>query len=149
MDHPQIKLKLFEYLDGLIGAADKQLVEAHLQGCTDCRNQLENWGQISTTLLQPLRADNSELFVQKVMRQVRAYVLKDDAVQWHHFLRWAFPILALSVSGFVLTLAYTLRPVKLSPAALLIGESTSGTSIESLVNASTDDHLMDSALTEQ
>jgi anti-sigma factor RsiW len=149
MDHSQIKLKLFDYLDGPISREDKRIVEEHLQACTDCRNQLENWSHISRTVLQPLKAVQTDLFVQNVMRQVRAYDQKEDAVQWRHFLRWAFPILAFSVSGFVATLVYTLEPAKPSTAALLIGESSPTYSTEALESVSSDDQLMDSVMMEQ
>jgi anti-sigma factor RsiW len=149
MDHPEIKQKLFDYPDGLIGSEDKEVLKEHLQTCPDCQNLVENWHQISKNFLQPLHAVPTEVFVQNVMRKVRAYVLRDDVLQWRHFVRWAFPVLALSVSGFVAILTYTLEPTQTSPTALLIGEATPSYSTEILANSSSDDHLMDSVIMEQ
>src|SRR5258708_13448384 len=74
----------------------------------------EHWEQTSRAFLQPLRAEGSELFVQKVMRKVRVYSQNEDWIRWPVFTRWPFPALALSIAGFTISLAYTLRPVPLS-----------------------------------
>jgi hypothetical protein len=74
----------------------------------------EQWEQTSRAILQPLRAESSDVFVQAVMRKVREYVGRDEWIRWPVFARWAYPVLALSIAGFTLSLAYVMEPVRVS-----------------------------------
>jgi len=78
----------------------------------------DDW--LEKELLQPLRYEASEAFVQRVMQKVRAYAEREEWIRWPVFARWAFPALALSVASFTLALNYTLQPTKLSADTIFL-----------------------------
>jgi anti-sigma factor RsiW len=141
MDHTEIKEKLFDYYDGQLPPEEGLLFSQHLQGCNDCQDLIENWSQTARAYLQPLQVAQTEVFTQKVMRKVRAFVQRDEGQRWRLFSRWAYPVLALSISGFVAVLAYTLQPATVPTNGLLLEDQDSAISTEWIPSASNEDPL--------
>jgi anti-sigma factor RsiW len=137
MNHEQIKEKIFSLYDGEAPAEDREALEAHLQGCSDCRAELARWGQIRSGILLPLKVEYSEAFVHQVMRKVRSY----ESIRWPQMVRWLVPALALSVSGFAGVMVYNLQP-SLSTESLLMSGPEQTLSHEWLNNLPDNDQLM-------
>jgi len=81
-------------------------------------NNQEDWIK---TFLEPLRLESSEVFVQQVMRKVRAFREREEWIRWPVFARWAIPALAISIGSFTVALRYTLQPTPLSTTSVLLG----------------------------
>jgi hypothetical protein len=105
----------------------------------------ENDEQIRS-LLAPLRVESSEVFVQNVMRKVRAYGQRDEWVLWPRFVRWALPALALSVSSFAAAMIYTIGPAPTSPESLLLEDQTQNTSTSWISSPPNEDQILDSVV---
>ena len=71
MNHRAIQEKLFALHDGELSGDEKQAVENHLPGCSDCRLILEEWQALAKNLFPaPQQPLGSEVFVAGVMRRI-------------------------------------------------------------------------------
>jgi anti-sigma factor RsiW len=146
MNHAEIQEKLSEFYDGRLPPQARQEIETHLPQCTDCRQLLAGWQQVSGAFLKPLEAQASDVFVQNVMRKVRAYEPEEASLGWPRFLRWAAPALALSMAGFTIALSVSLQsdsPASETEVVLQEDEETSFAT-EWLSSAPDDDQILDS-----
>jgi hypothetical protein len=100
-------------------------------------------------LLEPLRTENSEIFVQNVMRRVRTYDHRQGGILWSHLIRWALPALALSVSGFAAAMIYTVVPDHVSTDALLLADRDQSMSADWLSNPPSVDQILDSVIVKE
>jgi len=106
----------------------------------------QGWEQTSRAFLQPFRMADSEAFIQSVMRRVRAYDQNEERRNWAYFARWAFPVLALSVTGFAAALVLTVQPIDVSADALLPQSQGQNVSAYSLSAPPNEDQILDSVV---
>lgn len=71
MDHETAKELFSEYLDGELDAAQKRELESHLQGCDDCRQELESLRVMMSTLAGLAPAEPPKDFARKVQHTIR------------------------------------------------------------------------------
>lgn len=62
------------YAEGTIGAADRVALESHLQGCTRCGGELEEWRSLFTTLAGLPQLSPAAGFSDRVMARVKVHV---------------------------------------------------------------------------
>jgi len=104
----------------------------------------QEWHQIVETLLQPLRAEGSEFFVQNVMRKVRHVAPREARLLWRSFTRWAFPALGLSMTSFALACVLTMRSAPISTDVLFLGDEQT-VSTDWASHSLNEDPLLDSS----
>ncbi len=85
------------------------------------RRAIQQWKQVSADYLQPLKVESSEIFIQGVMRKVRAYGSKQELSRWSFFARWAVPALALSMTSFAAVFTYAIPTASLTPMSCCWG----------------------------
>src|ERR1019366_177744 len=93
--------------------------------------------------LEPLRAQSSEAFIQAVMRRVRSESLPEAGIRWAVFARWAYPALAVSISGFAAAMLYTVPPSTMSSDVLLMGDRDQTLVVEWLNPSPDEDQILD------
>ena len=106
----------------------------------------EGWEQTSRTFLQPFRIADSEAFVQNVMRKVRIYDQNEERRNWTYFARWAFPVLALSFTGFAVALVLTVQPLDVSVDSLVLENWGQNVSADQLSIPTNEDQILDSVV---
>jgi anti-sigma factor RsiW len=149
MNHETFQADLFEFYDGRLPAARRGEVSTHLAGCSACRAELDAWKQTAARLVVPLQMTGTEMFVQNVMRRVRAYTPELAPFRWREFTRWAFPALAFSLTACAAAFFYVLQPSATSTDSLLIGGAGSAVSVQWPSSPPTEDQLLPSAVSEQ
>ena len=142
MDHEEIKEKLIEFYDGFAPSEIRSLIQYHVEGCEECRTQLDRWKQISKAYLQPLQVGYSEAFVQEVMRNVRRFAPLRESIRWPLFARWAIPALALSATSFAAVFAYTTQRAALSTDTLLTEDANPGLSAGLALDTLNEDQIL-------
>lgn len=99
MNHSEIKNQLDAYLDGELSAPAAGEIRQHLQVCSDCRLQQEDWLKIKNAFLNPSVRPGSESFVFKVMEEIRAERRPFSLLE---LVRWTVPTFAVMAAALVL-----------------------------------------------
>ncbi len=147
MNHDQLKDQLFAFHDGELSAESHARLKAHVDTCPSCQQSLLEWKDTSRLFLEPLRVKSSEIFVQQVMRRVRALEPEASGLGWPLFVRWAFPALALSVSSFAGAFVYTEQPLTAATPAIFLDEQEQPSALGSLSSVVADDQILSNEVT--
>ena len=115
MEHEKLKDMISDSRDGLLSESERHALDAHLEGCGDCRQTAKRWDGYSKTILRPSSkpsAADSDRFVRLVMARIRQ---ESPAVpswwkSWS-FDAWLVPALSVGVAAAALFIA-------LSPARI-------------------------------
>jgi len=140
---PQQK-KLMDWHDGRLSLEERLFMKMHLLACMSCQVELQQWRSLAQTFLQPLKVQESEVFVQQVMRKIRVAQPVEELARPAFFARWTFPALALSMASFAGALLYVAQPTVASAENFI----QSSVSVESLTMIPTADQLL-SAIVEK
>ena len=119
MNHPILKDKLFDLYDGELTGVARQEVQAHLADCASCRQTYEQWEKTAKAFFEAPVVEESEAFVQKLMKRVAALEEPEPEATWMGGFRWLVPAL-----GLACLLLLFLRPVQspLTIETLLLGD---------------------------
>lgn len=109
MDHDSIRHKLSAYLDGAVTAAEKSLIERHLEECSDCRNTLHELEKTIHHVRSLGEVEPPPWLAVKVMARIREEAGRKRGVLLRLLqlpLRWRIPVEAaalvfLSVTGYL------------------------------------------------
>ena len=99
-----LRADLSAYLDGELGAEDRQRIEAHIEGCAECRRVLDEWRRVGSALAAlcavPSAAGSLPERVLALVR--RGEPARETVLPWFALpaLRWA-AVLAAVVCGVV------------------------------------------------
>ncbi len=147
MNHEWMKDQVFALYDQRLPDDAARMIQAHLDGCSECRDVLENWKKSSRAVLQPLQLPHSDLFVRRVMSRVQAFSQKDEErIRWGAFIRWAVPALALSAAGFTLGVVSTTESATISTEGLLWGDQEQNLTAEWFSHPPTEDQILNAAV---
>jgi hypothetical protein len=70
MDHPPAE-RLEAFVEGLLDAGDRVVVESHLLGCADCQTAVEEWRTLFAALAGLPEFEPTQGFADRVMTRVR------------------------------------------------------------------------------
>ena len=70
MDHENIQIKVYEFLDGESSGEEARSAQEHLQACSECRSEAEAWSSARTALLSDFRHPVPLGFSDRVMRKL-------------------------------------------------------------------------------
>ncbi|GEM_PF-1932194 len=126
MTHEELKEKIHLYHDHELSPADLPAVEAHLSECSDCREELRRWKELSTLLSrsQPDRPVDADLFVKRVMARIPRSDEREFIPRWYQRNGWWIPALASAAAVIVLFVmpARENESVPLTDTILLSGQ---------------------------
>ncbi len=143
MDHAAIRERVFAFYDGELAGDARQEVEAHLQGCPECRAMVERWTATAGVFFKKPQPDTSEFFVQRVMDRIETQQRPRPALRWRVELRWLVPALGLTAMLFVV-MQPAQQPV--SVEMLLLGDTGGATSWVLSNGAPTADEMLGLAM---
>lgn len=100
-----MKDKLFALYDGELDQASRWEVEAHMEGCQECRELHQRWTQTSKILFKASKPASSEFFVRSVMNRIHELETPKPAFRWNITIPWLIPAAGL------LLMILTIMPV--------------------------------------
>lgn len=130
---------LEEYLSGLLEPAARRRIEAHLDGCADCRAQVSGFAQVSS-LFASLKSDGMEAapgFYSRVAQRIQTRRAAPSFASLFAFdlvlarrLAFSCMLLLAAMGSFLVSREITYR-ASLSPDAVLSQETAaaSGTAL--------------------
>ena len=127
MSHDAMKDKLFALHDGELTGAARREVEAHLDGCTECRAIYERWTRTSRALFRVAEPRASEAFVDRVLDRIAGSEPRHWTAPWVVDLRWLVPAVGLAV---LLVLVSGPKEPRVSVDALLLEDGREGGSAQ-------------------
>src|SRR4051812_25425715 len=106
MDHDNLKLKLFEFIDGELSGAEAAGMASHLEACPDCRADADLWMSVRQNFKSGFDLSPSYGFADRVLNRIRANSEKRSFLaDWLGLPRWE--ILA-SAASLLMVLSYFL-----------------------------------------
>lgn len=134
MYHPTAD-RLEAFVEGLLDAAERVVIESHVLGCPHCQTQVEDWRALFTALSGLPQFDPSAGFADRVMAGVRV-APKSRRASWQSAWGWASGrasaagaaaagVLPKTTLGWALITAFLALPVVAGGAfvAWLLGRS--------------------------
>jgi len=126
-NHEQIRQHLFAYTDGELPEAERRALQAHLEGCPDCRAAAARWATLAGVFFRPPQPPptSSDAFVRRVMARVDAERRERLAgwAAWEGAWRWLVPALGVGVAALALVVTTPRGDSPLSTEALLLASS--------------------------
>jgi anti-sigma factor RsiW len=121
MNHDDIKNNLSGYHDHELTADQAALVERHLDGCSECRQDLSHLQRLSAIVAPLTGIEDTEQFVQRVMAR-----LPEPAPTFWESLQawWRIPALAMAAL-LVVSMSTQKSDSTLSTGSLLCGDKVS------------------------
>lgn len=151
MDHEKIRKSLALYHDGELPPDQRRTLEAHLEGCPQCRDRLQELRGVARVFSAVLESEPSEAFVTRVMEDLGTLPEREPAPSGAAPAHWLVPALAFGMAAglFLLSLPDTKTPV--STEELLLADSRESASSGWMLRAETpeDDDLLRFALEEE
>jgi anti-sigma factor RsiW len=128
MTHEKMKEKLCAYYDRELLADEEQLLRRHLETCSECRDEVDEWRRMDQLLVFPAQADTEE-FVAKIMARLPR-PKANTANKW--IVDWGWQILALAGAAASLLVLIGRQPRETPPSldAVLVGESYDQTGVQ-------------------
>jgi uncharacterized protein YqkB len=105
-----IENKLSSYIDNVLSAEDKRMVEEHLKACAKCSAVLADLQKVKAVTNKLSEVEPPEWFKQKIMAQVRAEAEKKSFVEkWFYPLRVKVPVQVFATIFIVVVAVYIYR----------------------------------------
>jgi anti-sigma factor RsiW len=124
-NHEQIRHRLFAHADGELPEAERGAIQAHLEGCPDCRSALRRWETLTEAFFRVPAPPSSGAFVRRVMARIDAERRERLAgwAPWEGAWRWLVPALGAGIAALVLVVTMPWRESPVSTETLLLASS--------------------------
>lgn len=110
----EVRIKLSEYLDGELSAEERKVVESHLEGCDECRRELQELERAVGHVHSLEEVEPPPWFAQNVMQRVRAEAEPKKGLlrRLFHPLHVKLPAEALAVALVAVAAVYVFNAIR-------------------------------------